>query len=115
MSFATEIYDFITDINNENSINIDDYGNATFKAQIQYTFKNRTLNSHTDVKIIRNGYNDGKVSLSENDELNVNFLHLDFIPNFQEYKYDSSDSSLIITGSSPQISRYTVKLTIYKK
>ena len=63
MSFGTEIYDFITDTNNEESINIDDYGNATFKAQIKYTFRNQTLSSYTDVKIIRNGYDDGKVSM----------------------------------------------------
>lgn len=113
MSFGTKIYHFITDENNKDSINIDDYGNVTFNAQIKYTFRNQTLNSYTDVKIIRNGYDDGKVSLSENDELNVNFLHLDFTPNYQEYKYDSSDSSLTITGSSPKMSgEYIVKLTI---
>ena len=113
MSFGTEIYDFITDTDNESSINIDDYGNATFKAQIQYKFRQETLSSDTDVKIIRNGYDDGKISLTENDELNVNFLHLDFTPDYQEYKYNSDDSSLTITGSSPKMSGdYTIEIKV---
>jgi len=113
MSFGTEIYDFIKEANNEDLINIDDCGNVTFKAQIKYMFRNQTLSSYTDVKIIRNGYDDGKVSLSENDELNANFLHLDFTPNYQEYKYDSSDSSLTIIGSSSKMSGdYIVKFAI---
>jgi len=115
MSFGTEIYNFITDINNKEAINIDNYGNATFEAEILYTFRNQSINSSTDVKIIRNGYNDGKVSLGENDELNVNFLHLDFTPDYQKYKYDSSDSSLTITGSSQKMGgNYTVKITTLK-
>lgn len=48
MSFGTEIHYFITDANNDDSVNIDDYGNATFNAQIQYTFRNQTLSSYTD-------------------------------------------------------------------
>ena len=55
MSFGTEIYNFITDDKNENSIDIDDYGNATFQADIQYEFRNQILHSTTGVKIIRNG------------------------------------------------------------
>lgn len=36
----------------------------------------------------------------KNDELNVNFLHMDFTPYYQEYSYDLIDHSLNITGTS---------------
>ena len=85
MSFGTEIYNFITDSKNKDLIDIDDYGNATFH---------------------------GKISLSENDELNINFLHLDFTPDYQEYSYNSNEHSLNIIGSSPKMSgKYSIKIT----
>lgn len=113
MSFGIEIYNFITDDKNENSIDIDDYGNAIFQADIQYEFRNQILHSTTGVKIIRNGYDDGKISLNENDELNVNFLHLDFTPYYQKYSYDLNDHSLNIAGTSEKMSGgYSIKITI---
>ena len=112
MSFGTEIYNFITDSKNKDLIDIDDYGNATFHGKIQYEFKGQILLSNTIIKIIRNGYDDGKISLSENDELNINFLHLDFTPDYQEYSYNSNEHSLNIIGSSPKMSgKYSIKIT----
>lgn len=113
MSFENEIYDFINDSRNEDSIEIDDYGNARFNALINYQFRNQNLTSQTKVKIIRNGYDDGKISFDENDELNVNFLHLDFVPQYQEYHYKSDDGSFTITGSSSKMSgSYKVTITV---
>ena len=112
MSFGTEIYNFITDSKNKDLIDIDDYGNATFHGKIQYEFRGQILLSNTIIKIIRNGYDDGKISLSENDELNINFLHLDFTPDYQEYSYNSNEHSLNIIGSSSKMSgKYSIKIT----
>jgi len=114
MSFGEEIDNFISDIKNKDLVNIDDYGNATFEADIQYRFKKQILVSNTDVKIIRNGYEDGKISLSENNELNINFLHLDFTPFHQKYKYNLEKNSLNISGESPKMGgTYSVKLIIH--
>ena len=113
MKNSKAIYDFMTDSTNEKYIDMDDFGNLTFEAEIEYNFMDRKLKSRTIVRIIRNGYDDGKISLSENDELNVNFLHLDFTPQYQEYEFDDTDNSLNITGSSPKMGgEYSVKIKI---
>ena len=113
MSYGIEIYNFIADSKNKDLIDIDNYGNATFNGKIRYEFRGQVLLSNTIVKIIRNGYDDGKISLTETDELNINFLHLDFTPDYQKYQYNSDEHSLNIIGSSPKMSgKYSIKITI---
>jgi len=107
------IHNFMTSSINEEHIDMDDFGNLTFEAKVEYKYMKKKLTSITTVKIIRNGYDDGKISLRENDELNVNFLHLDFTPQYQDYEFDDVDNSLNITGSSPKMNgSYSVKINI---
>ena len=106
------INNFITNTFNKDTIEIDDFGNARFMAIINYSYGNKKINSISKVKIIRNGYQDGKIDIDENDELNINFLHLSFTPNFQDYKYNSNNHSLTINGTSKKLGKYILEILI---
>lgn len=78
-------------------------GNCTFPAHVKYTFGGRTIEENATATIIRNGYTEGKISLSEDGALSVDLLHLDFSPDFQKYIYIKSDHSFVVEGNSPKM------------
>lgn len=99
MNHHLEIFEFV----NNSELPTDAYGNCEFKAFIEYRSKVKNMGSITTVKIIRNGYEEGKIQLEENDELNIDDFHLDFVTQFQKYQYNKSSKKFTITGSSPKM------------
>ncbi len=97
------IESFITAPNNLDKINKDPQGNVFVNASVHFFYNQRELESYTQVHIVRAGYNYGDMRLEENGELNDNYIHLFFKERFQNYKFDPTSSSLIVTGSSDKM------------
>jgi len=93
------LHDFIE----ANNIDRDEFGNCTFVAIIDYQSSVASNKAKTEVKIIRNGYNDGEINLSESDSLTVEDYHLDFTTDFQSYSYNAKSKELEISGKSPKM------------
>jgi hypothetical protein len=79
-------------------------GNCTFDAVVLYAARGNSRQFNTCVKIIRNGYEEGKLVLSEQGGLTLDAYHLDFTPGFQDYEYNTESHALIVRGSSPKMS-----------
>lgn len=78
-------------------------GNCTFEANVVYSFNGKEVEEATFVTIIRNGFEDGKVSIREAGALIAELFHLDFSPDFQEFRYRDRDGSFIVTGDSQKM------------
>ncbi|MGC0119928.1 hypothetical protein [Pseudoalteromonas piscicida] len=102
------IHDFIE----ANNIDRDEFGNCTFTAIIDYQSPAISDKATTEVKIIRNGYNDGEINLSEGGPLTVENYHLDFTIDYQVYSYNSNSKELEVTGKSPKMGG-AYKVSIY--
>ncbi|POD93003.1 hypothetical protein [Pectobacterium odoriferum] len=81
----------------------DQFGNLHFQAFIEYRSPTRNASEITDVKIIRNGYQDGEISLIEAGELVAEYYHLDFNTRFQEYNISDEDKKLLVSGNSQKM------------
>ena len=81
----------------------DSFGNLHFSAIVEYRSPFRNLSEITNVKITRNGYDDGKISLDETDELLADEYHLDFTLHFQDYKFSESNKKLTVIGDSSKM------------
>lgn len=94
------------------SLTSDQFGNLNFRALVEYWSSSRNTVEITDVKIIRNGYQDGQISLEEGDELVAEDYHLDFTTNYQIYKFSPDDKKLSVSGNSPKMGgKYNVYIT----
>lgn len=78
-------------------------GNCTFPATVTYQFADKVIEQATTATMIRNGYEDGKVSLGEQGVLSAELFHLDFSPRFQTYRYSKPDHSFTVEGDSPKM------------
>jgi hypothetical protein len=107
-----ESYRAIGDFLDAHDIQNDEFGNCDFKAVVEFKSQARSGTGITNVKIIRNGYDDGLIKLDDTKEFPVKHFHLDFSPTFQSYSFSEADSKLVISGKSPKMAgSYTV--TIY--
>lgn len=102
----------LTNFIDANDIETDAYGNCHFQAIVQYTsslFNDITM---TSVKFIRNGYDDGRITLDENQKLPQDKCHIDFTPDFQEYEFNAITKKLLVKGKSVKMGgNYLVELT----
>lgn len=101
-----EINSFIS----KNGIEPDSYGNCNFQATIDYVGSNNSATEVAEVKICRNGYSDGAISLKEFGTLSTDDFHLDFNPDFQSYHFNPNSRSLCITGRSPKMGAYSATI-----
>lgn len=108
MKSAQAIHEFMETHN----LDRDSFGNLHFSAIVEYRSPSRNLSEITNVKIIRNGYDDGKISLNETDELLAEEYHLDFTLHFQDYKFSKSDKKLTVMGDSPKMGgKYSISIS----
>jgi hypothetical protein len=112
MSNTKAIHDFVEHWRDTDSVEIDGFGHCKFPAEVEYTFKGRTTLHQTTVTILRNGFNEGKVSLDESGSLKATKYHLDFSKDFQEYSVREEDHAFVVSGDSPKMGgTYTAVLS----
>lgn len=78
----------------------DSFGHCKFRGFVEYTSKIINASEITIIKLIRNGYNDGGIQIKENGDLNSEYFHLDFTTNYQNYTFNTTDNSLVVSGNS---------------
>jgi hypothetical protein len=103
MSNHQAIKNFVDYWRGKNNFETAPTGNCTFRAAVKYMFDAKVIEQDTTATIIRNGYEDGKVSISERGTLSAELFHLDFSPDFQKFKYKKSDHSFTVEGDSPKM------------
>lgn len=103
MNNSQQIADFVIHWRGTNNFKVTPVGNCVFKASVTYGFAGRSLQHDTTCTIVRNGFDDGKISLEENGPLVAEFIHLDFTPEWQTYEFDTSSFALIVKGKSPKM------------
>lgn len=87
-------------------------GNYEFMAKVTYVSREQGEQTETCViKIVRNGVQDGKISISEEGVLHPDTHHLDFLANYQTYTFDKATKALVVSGASDKMGgKYTVTL-----
>ncbi|MCK4077486.1 hypothetical protein [Acinetobacter radioresistens] len=96
-----------------NNLKSDSYGNYKFNAKVTYKSRIKNVVEFTKVKIIMAGYNGGKISITETNELSSDEFHLDFVDRFQEYSYNNALGELVVVGESPKMAgKYTVDIAV---
>jgi len=93
----------VMDFMEAHGLDTDSYGNCRFSAIIDYRSRIQNTKSVTEVIFVRNGYNDGKISLTANNDLSVNNYHLDFTEMFQTNEYLTETKELVVKGSSEKM------------
>ncbi|WP_272653973.1 hypothetical protein [Providencia sp. PROV091] len=94
-----------------NKIISDEYGNLYFQAFVEYRSSARNTSVLTDIKIIRNGYHDGNVDITESDDLTNSDYHLGLTTKYQKYSFN--DTKLLIKGSSHKMGgNYTITISV---
>jgi len=92
-------------------IKADSSGNLHFEALAEYRSYACNATEITNIKIIRSGYQDGKISLDETGDFSTNDYHLDFTTDFQDYVFSEGDNKLIISGESLKMGgKYSVSI-----
>ena len=71
-----------------------------FKAQITYFYKNNEETFFTKMRV-EHAFDSGEIEVYPVEGLNANDYHLNFMPKFQNMKYDKSNNVLEIKGNSP--------------
>lgn len=103
MSSAKHLNDFAQHWRYEPGFTMLSTGNCNFSARVIYEYAGGDpMSDVTSCLLVRNGFEDGKVSLEETDELTLSGFHLDFThgPGRQTYNFDRSTNALVIVGSS---------------
>jgi hypothetical protein len=109
MSNAKAVHDFVDHWRGTKSLNVSATGNCSTEATVTYSFAGKTVEETTTATFIRNGYDDGKVSLLERGALSADLFHLDFAPKYQKYRYNKADHTFLVEGESPKMhGPYTV-------
>lgn len=81
---------------------VDPFGNATFRARVEYRSPLVRDHHSTVVRIRRRGHDSGKVSLQKQPGLFQNFSHVDFTPLRHRYEYRGPDHALLIRALPDQ-------------
>lgn len=101
----------INDFKTENNILSDAFGNLYFDAIINYKSSKNSTSVHTQVKIQRNGFNDGDIEIIEKDDLTSHKYHLFLTKRFQ--KYSVKNGELFIKGSSQKMGgNYIITISV---
>ncbi len=87
-------------------------GHPSFRAVVVYESEKRTTTRVTSITAcVLSGPNDGILSLGEAKGLRPEDYHLDFSPDFQEYRYAESTHALVVSGKSEKMGVYKVTIT----
>jgi hypothetical protein len=85
-------------------------GDESFNARIIYSWKRQTKQETLKVTLNLTSFEYGRIRIEDGVFLNCNTVHMDFNPNFQEYRL-SEEGFLIIKGTSPKVGGlYEVKI-----
>lgn len=90
----------VLDFMEAHSLETDAYGNCRFSAIVDYRSPGKNTKSVTEVFFVRNGYDDGKISLTAHSDLSENSYHLDFTEKLQTYEYLKETKELVVKGNS---------------
>jgi hypothetical protein len=106
MNNLKELGNFINSLKNTTQLS---NGDLTINAKVNYKWNSnqREQTENLEVKIIQSGYKSGKISLNEGEYLTVDDVHLDFDPQYQDYKFQKGEG-LTISGNSGKAGRYKV-------
>lgn len=85
-------------------------GNESFLAEVTYNWNNRTELEVLEATLFILGYESGTISLQEGEILNSTVVHMDFKPNYQDYKFNSVTKSIEIRDSSNKLGDYFVEI-----
>lgn len=96
---------------NEASMTRAHNGNRLFTAKVTFNYKGLTEQDTLNGKIEKTGYTQGNVTFVDGIAITAESHHTEFIPKFNDWKYDG-DSTLTITGNSPKLGRYKALITI---
>ena len=104
------IHEFVDYWRKNSGAEVNPFGNATLDCLVSYNSNRGDESFRTNVTIVRSGYNDGKISLSELKEFPAEDYHLDFSAYFQDIRYHGNAKSLIIKSKSIKMGKYEVHL-----
>lgn len=82
--------------------------NVSFSAVVEYVTHN--IYEETVVISYLNGYDSHIIKIKNKGDINES-VHGDFDPRYQDFDIDITTNSLMITGQSPKMGRYKVKIT----
>jgi hypothetical protein len=103
----------VNDFLDEHELEKDSFGHCEFRGLVEYTSNVINASEITIIKLIRNGYNDGDIQITENGDLNYENFHLDFTTNYQNYTFNTADNSLVVSGNSGKMGgNYQVVLKV---
>lgn len=103
----------ISNFMEENRLTSDEVGNVRFEALVDYRSPARSMKVLTQVKITRNGFNDGDIEIGECEDLNVTDYHLGSTRQYQTYSFN--DDKLLIKGTSNKMGgNYTITISVFK-
>lgn len=101
----------IRDFMEFHNIESDSFGNLNFAALVEYRSPARNASEITNIKIIRNGYQDGQIKLGETGDLKAEEYHLDFTTQYQKYSFSEANGKIVVSGQSPKMGgKYTVDI-----
>jgi hypothetical protein len=103
MSSSQQLYYFGQHWRDHPSFEVLPVGNYVFPALVTYEYGGKSVTELTTCTAVRNGYEDGKISLEERGVLSSTIFHLDFTDDFQTYKFDKSTFALVVSGSSQKM------------
>lgn len=109
---SSEIYKFGTEWGDSVNFQVTPVGNYFFSAVINYESRLRGRErENCTVNIIRNGMQDGDISIYANGILQAETHHLGF-NSYQTYKFDKNDGAIVVTGNSSKMGGgYKVRIT----
>lgn len=80
---------------------------------VSYSSKLHSPSGEAEVRIELSGYNAGRIVI-EGDDFDTNDVHIEFLPQFQNYIYDKVKKTLSIMGNSPKMAGdYKVTITLF--
>ena len=105
------IFNFVEHWRDVGLMEVNPYGNSNCKAQVSYNSLLGTQKYKTNVTLIRNGYDDGRISLDEIGDLLSEDYHLDFTARIQTVCFSKKTKKLTVKGRSPKMGEYKVVIT----
>ncbi|WP_022966493.1 hypothetical protein [Denitrificimonas caeni] len=107
-----ESFNAVHDLMEAHNLKSDQFGNLNFEAFVEYHSSAGSASEVTAVRIIRNGYQDGQISLEESGDLVAENYHLDFTTQYQKYSFSEVDNKLFVSGNSPKMGgKYNVAIS----
>ena len=112
MKNIQEIYEFGQAWRGTENFQVMPVGNFVFGARITYISDKRgTERENCTVMMVRNGIQDGEINIYEKGILTADTHHLGLNSNFQDYEFDRVDESFLITGKSPKMGEYSIRIS----